>query len=215
MSLINYSEKLFNLNYLPLDLPYAKSDSDLIKYYMDKNGKRTNYTWTKQINDPWNHIVVRIPNTKSDFGEKPGSRWRSDFRNMFPDVIKVVEMMPYDKINYVYILEQLIEVSPHFDYASKNPMEHMEPATYRISLLMEDTESFYICNDSDCTSTTIPVFPVETNSWVFSNRFNKHGSLMPKNNKRKILLAIGGDINENEHYDMLSKSYDKYSEYSF
>lgn len=204
-----------DINFLPLDLPYAHCDSFEIKKFMDLKGKRTDYDWTKKINDPWNHIVVRIPG-KNDFtNEIPGSYWRPDFKKKFPDIIKVVEMMPYQKINYVYLLEQIIEVNPHFDVASKNPLEDQEPATYRISLLMEDQETFYICRDQQCKTMSFPMFPKDTNSWVFSNKNFMHGSKLSTKNLRKILLAIGGILDENKHNELLLKSYQKYHKYIF
>jgi len=202
-----------NINFVPLDLPYAYCDPVDIKKYMDYKGKRVEYDWTKQIDHPWNHVVVRLPSLSPEQGEKPGSGWRPDFKKRFPEVVRVVEMMPYDTIQYVYLLEQVIGVEPHIDYASKNPLEQYEPATYRISLLMEDLDAFYFCSNAECSTHNIPVFPKETNSWVFSNKHFKHGSVMPKLGKRKVLLAVGGMLNDIQHFDLLEKSVAKYSQY--
>ncbi len=201
---------LNNIKFLPLDLPMAICDPDKIKNYMDRKGKRTDYDWTKKINDPWNHVVIRLPELTHSIDEIPGSGWRADFKRTFPEVVKTVESFPYTEIKYVYILEQVIDVIPHLDYASKNPLLHLEPATYRITLLIEDGETFYCCKDKDCTDTVFPVFPEDTNSWVFSNKEFMHGSIIPKNGKRKILLAVGGTLDESRHFELLSRSADKY-----
>jgi hypothetical protein len=208
-------QDIHKLNFLPLDLPYAECNPNDIKDYMGKNGSRTSYDWTEKINNPWNHVVVRIPERRPSNGEIIGSGWRPDFKRRFPKVVEVVELMPYEKINYVYIMEQVIEVLPHYDYASKNPYDHQEPATYRISLLMEDSKSFYICENDTCEIRRHPLFPSETNCWVFSNKNFKHGSTVPSNGYRKILLAVGGILNEKKHYELLESSYDKYHNYSF
>ena len=124
-------------------------------------------------------------------------------------------MMPYNRIDYVYILEQIIEVKPHLDVASKNPLEDLEPATYRITLLMEDDETFYICNDNKCNEIIYPTFPKETNSWVFSNKNFMHGSKLSEKSARKVLLAVGGELNLEKHIELLNQSYTKYSMYAF
>lgn len=204
-----------DINFLPLDLPYASCDPKAIKAFIDTRGKRTDYSWTKQVNDPWRHVVVRVPEIAPDLNEIPGSGWRPDFKKRFPNVVKVVEMMPYNRIDYVYILEQIIEVKPHLDVASKNPLENQEPATYRITLLMEDDKTFYICNDTECNEITYPTFPKETNSWVFSNKNFMHGSKLSSTSARKVLLAVGGELNLEKHIELLNQSYTKYSMYAF
>jgi hypothetical protein len=204
---------LNDIKFIPLDLPYANCDSDKIKNYMDRKGKRTDYNWTKKINDPWNHVVVRLPELAPLAGEIPGSGWRADFKRTFPDVVSTVESFPYTQIDYVYILEQIIDVEPHLDYASKNPYSHLEPATYRITLLIEDTNTFYFCKDTECNHKKFPVFPEDTNSWVFSNKEFMHGSFTPKNGRRKILLAVGGILDENRHSALISRSEDKYKNF--
>ena len=202
-----------HINFLPLNLKAAEVDPDKIKRFMDKRGSRVDYYWTKQINDPWNHVVVRSPNIAPESHEKIGSGWRPDFKKLFPDVVRLVEEFPYDKINYVYLLEQIIEVDPHFDFASKNPNIELEPATYRVTLLMEDTETFYLCNSTESNNRVHPQFPSDTNSWVFSNKNFMHGSILSNKNLRKVLLAVGGDLNIKEHFELLRSSYDKYNRY--
>lgn len=207
---------LNDLNFVPLDLPYANCDSNDIKQFIDARGKRTNYDWTKQINDPWNHVIIRSPSIVPKEHEIPGSGWTAEFRKKFPEVINVVELMPYKEINYVYILEQIIEVQPHFDVVSKNPNDFLEPATYRITLLLDDINTFYICNDNDCKKITHPVLPKETNSWVFSNKNYKHGSKLSSiKDARKILLAVSGKLNPTEHNLLINRSINKYREYVF
>ena len=208
-------KKYNDINFLPLDLPFASCDPKSIKSFMDTRGKRTDYLWTKQVNDPWRHVVVRVPEIEPLSDEIPGSGWRIDFKKRFSDVVKVVEMMPYNRIDYVYILEQIIEVKPHLDVASKNPLEDLEPATYRITLLMEDDETFYICNDNKCNEIIYPTFPKETNSWVFSNKNFMHGSKLSEKSARKVLLAVGGELNLEKHIELLNQSYTKYSMYAF
>lgn len=204
---------LNDIKFLPLDIPLAECDPDKIKNYMDRKGKRTNYNWTEKINDPWNHVVVRLPELTPSNGEIPGSGWRADFKRTFPEVVKTVESFPYTEINYVYILEQVIDVIPHLDHASKNPFLHLEPATYRITLLMEDLNTFYFCKDKDCSHIQFPVFPEDTNSWVFSNKEFMHGSFIPRNGKRKVLLAVGGILDEKRHFELLERSVDKYMKF--
>lgn len=203
-----------NLNFLPLDLPFVVCDPAKIKNFMDKNSTRINYSWTEKVDQPWNHVIVRAPQFKDKTSQIPGSGWRSDFKLEFPEVVIAVENLPYIKISYIYLFEQCIEVKPHFDHLGKNPNTFLEPASYRINLLMEDDEAFYICDDVNCTSFTHPKFPKETNTWVFSNKEVMHGSIIPKIGKRKILLIIGnGILNDELHYELLKKSYNKYQNF--
>jgi hypothetical protein len=203
---------LKDINFLPLDLPYASVDSQKIKSFMDHKGKRTNYYWTESINHPWNHVIIRNPIISPEQHEIPGSGWRPDFKKKFPEIVNLVEQFPYKNINNAYILEQIIEVDPHFDYASKNPNVQLEPATYRVTLLMEDFETFYICQENQIVH---PNFPKETNSWVFSNKKYMHGSKLSKNNSRKVLLCVAGTLDEEKHWSLLEKSYKKYKNYAF
>jgi len=134
---------------------------------------------------------------------------------LFPEVVTGVERLPFKSILYVYLFEQVIDVLPHNDHVGKNPNQHLEPASYRITLLMEDKETFYICNDSQCTSYTHPQYPIDTNTWAFSNDTVPHGSILPTNGKRKILLIIGGGVlDESKHNQLIEASYQKYHDYA-
>jgi hypothetical protein len=200
--------------YAPLDVPYVHCDSDNIKRYMDKRSSRTDYSWTEGIDQPWNHVIIRSPRVPTLDTEIPGSGWRPDFKRQFPEVVAAVEQLPYNSIAYVYLFEQVIPVKPHFDHVGKNENTHLEPASYRITLLMEDTEAFYICDDETCTTYSHPRYPSDTNTWAFSNETRPHGSLLPKLGTRKILLIIGGGVlDEDKHFELLKRSYAKYSEY--
>ena len=202
------------VTYTPLDVPYVECDGDTIKRYMDKRSSRTDYSWTEDIDQPWNHVIVRSPRVPVLEDEIPGSGWRPDFKRLFPTVVSAVESLPYTSISYVYLFEQVIPVKPHYDHVGKNSNTHLEPASYRITLLMEDEEAFYICNDTECSTYTHPRYPTDTNTWAFSNETRPHGSLMPKQGKRKILLIVGGGVlNENVHNELLNRSIAKYSDY--
>jgi hypothetical protein len=203
-----------DLKFLPLDLPYVTCDAEKIKNFMDLNSTRINYSWTEKVQQPWNHVIVRSPKFKDNTAQIPGSGWREDFKIEFPEVVNAVERLPYLKILYVYLFEQCIEVAPHFDHLGKNLNVDLEPASYRINLLMEDQQAFYICNDIECSSFTHPQFPLYTNTWVFSNKETMHGSIMPENGKRKILLIIGsGVLDESLHLELLKKSFIKYQNF--
>jgi hypothetical protein len=203
-----------NVKYLPLALPRVECDSTQIKNYIDNRGSRVNYSWTECVDQPWNHVIVRAPVIKSKDGEIPGSGWRPDFKKTFPAVIDAVERLPFTSIKYVYLFEQIIDVKPHHDNVGKNPYEHLEPASYRITLLMEDQETFYICDDFQCTTFTHPRYPTDTNTWAFSNNSVPHGSVLPRGGKRKILLIIGGGVlDEAKHKALIADSYQKYKDY--
>jgi len=207
--------KINDLKFLPLDLPYVKCDPNKIKKFMDANSTRTNYSWTEKVDQPWNHVIVRSPKFRDKEIQIPGSGWLKDFRLEFPEVVDAVENLPFLKISFVYLFEQCIEVRPHFDHLGKNPNTFLEPASYRINLLMEDERAFYICNDKKCTSFTHPQFPRDTNTWTFSNKDVMHGSLIPETGKRKILLIIGnGVLDEGKHQALLEKSFIKYQNFT-
>jgi hypothetical protein len=205
---------LNDLRFLPVDVPYAKCDSQKIKQFMDSESVRVNYPWTEKINQPWNHVIVRDPSFNEIKGIIPGSNWRSDFYYEFPEVVNTVENLPYQKISYVYLFEQCIEVKPHFDVVGKNFNEALEPASYRINLLMEDEQAFYICDSEAGDTYSHPRFPPDSNTWVFSNKKFMHGSLIPESGKRKILLVIGkGILNSEKHLKLLENSYLKYKNF--
>lgn len=206
--------KLNDAIYLPLDIPYVNCDSDKIKKFMDKRGSRVDYPWAEDIGQPWNHVVVRSPLIPVTVGEILGSGWRPDFKKIFPEVVDAVEKLPFTSMACVYLLEQIIDIEPHTDYMGKNSMDHLEPASYRITLLIEDEETFYMCDDLECSTYQHPRYPSDTNTWVFSNRLKPHGSILPKEGKRKIILIIGGGVlDEALHNELLKKSYEKYSDY--
>lgn len=208
------NEHIKNVIYLPLALPYVQCDAEKIKKFIDKRGTRVDYPWAADIGQPWNHVVVKSPLIPETAGEIPGSGWRPDFKKIFPEVVAAVESLPFTSMVCVYLLEQIIDVKPHTDYMGKNSIDHLEPASYRISLLNEDYETFYMCNDVECTTYQHPTYPEDTNTWVFSNRSKPHGSITPSQGKRKIILIIGGGIlDETRHLKLLEESYKKYSDY--
>jgi hypothetical protein len=205
---------LNNIRFLPLDIPYVKCDSNKITEFMDNESTIVDYEATKEINNPWKHVIIRSPLIKRNRELIPGSGWRKDFSLLFPEVVQAVESLPYMKISYVYLFEQHIDVTPHLDSIGGGKNKFLEPAAYRINLLMEDTETFYLCDNVECTSYTHLKFPENTNTWVFSNKKFKHGSNLPKHGKRKILLIIGNGILDSEkHMDLLLRSYNKYKNF--
>jgi hypothetical protein len=208
--------KLNDLKFLPLDVPYVHCDHEKIKNFMDQESTIVDYEATKEINDPWKHVIIRSPLIKRKKELIPGSGWRKDFQLLFPEVVDAVEQLPYSKISYVYLFEQHIHVKPHFDSIGGDNNKLLEPASYRINLLIEDVETFYLCNDEKCESYTHPTFPKESNTWVFSNKHFKHGSILPKQGKRKILLIVGnGILDVEKHKALLLKSYEKFKDYTF
>ena len=204
---------LNEIKFLPIDLPRAHCDPEKIKKYMDSESVRINYSWTEKVDQPWNHVIVRDPSFDHG-GVISGSRWRSDFYENFPEVVDSVESLPFQKISYVYLFEQCIEVKPHFDVVGKNFNAFLEPASYRINLLMETSTAFYICDNDSCDVYSHPRFPADSNIWTFSNKKYRHGSKLPEADKRKIILIIGkGILNKEKHLQLLSKSYEKYKNF--
>lgn len=204
------------LRFLPLDLPYVECDSKKIKQYMDTNSVRVDYNATNEINNPWNHVIIRSPLFKRQRNTISGSGWRDDFKNEFSHVVQSVENLPYSKISFVYLFEQCIDVKPHLDSVGGDANKSLEPASYRMNLLFEDENTFYICDNDKCTNFSYPSFPKDSNTWVFSNKKYKHGSILPKGKKRKILLIIGNSILDHQkHFELLERSYKKYSQFTF
>ena len=203
--------------FTPLELPTIKFNrSDLLSWFDLKKAAVDDdrYEFVKQIETPWHVVQIRPDWLTPNTDEIPGSGWDPDFVERFPHFKTIIETLPFDKIIRVYILEQHKEVRPHRD-VSKEKDDTLGPSTFRCPIVFDEPKStFYFLKDSDPSTEIYPSFPDDHNHWFCMNNYNaKHGSHMPTNNNRKLMLCIWGEVNKDRFIKFITQNIEQYKNY--
>ncbi|MFA5489571.1 MAG: hypothetical protein WC284_10175 [Candidimonas sp.] len=203
---------LSDIVYTPLDLPKLIVDRDVICNYYDERKTVADNDFLEKVNYPWWVVHIRPDWIKPKKNEIHGSGWDEDFRTLFPNVVDVVESLPFSFINRVYLLEQLKEVPPHKDI-SKETDPTLGPSTFRCPIVHEDPENtFYFIRDGH-DEELYPRLPDETNWFSMSNYTAKHGSHIPSQGKRKLMMCVWGKVDVEKYKNLINRSVNRYSEY--
>lgn len=193
--------------FLPLDVPKIEIDKEVLIRYFDKYSVRTTKPYFKYLDYPWK-IALQKDATIQGSDE---SNW-IPFIGALGNIKTVIDSLPFESIEMVYMFEQIIDVKHHIDY-TKDPDYTTEPSSYRFTLLHEYNKSFYVC-DKDDGNRIFTSLPLETNCWVIRSRDHYHGAIKPPIGYRKITLGISGKVNKEEHINLLKKSFNKYNKFA-
>lgn len=124
---------------------------------------------------------------------------------LFNSLFDNLDKFPMD-IYVVRVLESLLPVQPHHDYAIDSNFHSIR------SLLYSDTTElswYYQKNNQEKIYLTLPT---ETNTWYYNDLKVKHGTDLRQGHKKQLIM-YRGVIKENQLDDLLKKSMDKYSNY--
>lgn len=203
---------------VPLDIPKIQIDRRKLIDFFDTNKEIARNDFLKAIDFPWYILHLRIQGETPKAGEIPGSRWSNSARNEFQELISLIETLPFQHIERVYILEQLKDVIPHQD-VSREEDPSLGPSTFRFPLINDTPETtFYILRGSKktgdlSTEEIYPVLPPDTQWFGMNNYLASHGSHLPQGDSRKLMLCIWGKVQREQWLDLLSKSIKKYRNY--
>lgn len=200
-----------NYIFVPLDIPNFNIDiNEFLNFFDSKKALiKTDINDLKNIELPWNIYYLRNNDLKPIDNEIPGSGWHDDIRQKFHNFIDVVETLPFESIQRVYVLEQFKEVNPHQD-VSRELDPKLGPSTFRYSLLNDEpTTTFYLLKENG--DIIFPKLPKDTRWFGMNNYKAKHGSYLPT--KRKLMFCIWGKVHEGKFLELLTKSIKKYQDY--
>lgn len=194
--------------FVPLDLPPLEFDRNELLGWFDARKARGMEEYVKKIGYPWNVVWLKSPEHQPELLESP-------IRNLS----SALSLLPHIEIKRIYLLEQLIEVPHHRDVSREDRVE-LGPSTYRNMLINDALDStFYYHRGTewrgnlDTSSPIFPKFPPDT-TWFAHNNFNsQHGSFMPPEGARKVILCFWGVVDSLSHLALIEKSRQKYPEY--
>ncbi len=195
------------LIYVPLDLAPLQFDRDELLTWYDAKKTRGMEEYVAAIGYPWNVVWLLEPDKQPDLLDSP-------IRNMY----QALAALPHKTIKRVYILEQLIEV-PHHSDVSREDDPNLGPSTYRNMLINDAPNStFYYLRGNQSKGTlepepVYPKYPEDTKWFVHNNYTARHGSFMPPEGARKLILCIWGGVDPTLHTDLLQRSVLKYAEH--
>lgn len=209
-----------NYIYLPIDVDCPPVDRAKILRWHDSRKKRCMDPDISELEYPWAISKPRLRENGSTPGYIPGSSWDPSFEEEFPEIVSTVEQqLPFKEIVRVSVLEQLMEVRRHQDI-SRDPSPHLEPASYRCTLVNDEPEkTFYLRRGVRRLGTLeekdlFPRLPSSTQWWVMGNLKSMHGSHMPSPGARKLIFSIWGVVDPERHFQLLQRSLSKFSEFA-
>jgi hypothetical protein len=204
----NYLPRMYeNLIFVPLDLPPLGFDRTEFLEWFDARKQRGMEEYVRKIGYPWNVVWLLSPEYQPELLESP-------LRNL-PELLK---QLPHRLIQRIYLLEQLIEVPHHRDVSREEQVE-LGPSTYRNMLINDAIDStFYYLRGTEYRKNLdptpiFPKFPPDTRWFAHNNYASHHGSFMPPESVRKVLLCIWGQVEPLSHLALIEQSRQKYPEF--
>jgi hypothetical protein len=191
--------------FVPLDLPTIEFDRNQLCEYYDQHKiilNQPEYDNLVGLHWPWYGLHI-----------KRNNEWNTDFCNTFKDFFPKLSMLPFIQCK-IGILEQFKPVLPHKD-ESRDPTQHLGPTSFRCPIIFDEPFStFYFLKDNNPAVEIYPTFPPEHSRWFAMNNYNAmHGSHMPSQGKRKLMLCIWGWVYAPEFLDLITRSIDLYKDY--
>jgi hypothetical protein len=175
------------------------------------------------LQKPW--LGSRIRDFKENFKSPmevvdgiPGNPWNSDFVNRFPDLVKIFNNLPFDRIEKILLLQNNKFCQSHNDQSSFLYDDiATEPCNYRLTLRRSTaSEGFFVQPK-----------PVESwgsanallfrglrrffwdarpgHWWTLNNFCCQHGSDW-KEGDDKVIISIQGTPNREKHLELLKNS---------
>ncbi|MEY4332448.1 MAG: hypothetical protein RLZZ196_1186 [Bacteroidota bacterium] len=173
-------------------------------------------------NEEWYNIdlLLDVIKTKTVYTGKK-AKYLNNFDKEFPELVDIIEQLPFKEISYAVLFKQTSEVKPHMDRAKDEIFDttlireggdvralDLEPKRYNILLTKHSYKSFYVSETID-SQLIYPVIPKNRACFAFSNDEHYHGANFVGENK--IMLFLSGSLDKEKHIKLISKSLSKYS----
>jgi hypothetical protein len=219
------NKKYRPIRWIPLDVPKLEVDMEQFLSIWDKENIDIVRT-ASDAAEPWDkdaHPLGKKSNwhnpqfkgldfyswKKENFAESRDLAWTAKFyEHPFFDRITefVLDTLPFHSISHLYIWESVRDVMPHRDAEYFWDLPNM----FRIMLNDEnDKPTLYTCDVDDGDLHYIEL-PDDTNTFVWSNGSQIHGS--DYHGKRKQIVCINGIFHPKKYEDLLDRSITKYKD---
>lgn len=220
--------------YCPLDLPQIPNEITLDVFkkicdYKPPSNKEIVYDWNKKglySLTAWNVLKLR-EKTQNDHNHKsiwftqndPGDwHWTEKAKLYAPNLINwLTDNLPFKDMRYCAALSSVGTIKSHSDIphnATKEIIDYhskLDPSLYRIVLSGELVESGFYVNVGE--RKTYTHLPSTSPGWVMGATTCMHGNDDAITNN-KILCYAMGELDEQRHYDLIKRSYEKYKEFA-
>ncbi len=202
---------LENILLMPIDLPKLCLDRKKVLDYFDaRKTPHQDWNWVnfKKINQPIDHELCSIfPNLENALRELP--------------------LLDFDNRAHFDFREQVVNNKPHQDPIAKSLVDsRLGPTAYKNLVMRDRLETFYVLPtssnpdieqyDKRPQSDLNPIFPVlpdDTDWFVLNNHIGFHGSFLGEKTDRKITMFIAGELDEEKHLQIITRSIQKYKEF--
>jgi len=199
--------------YVPLDIAKFAFDRDQLLDFFERRKTIPQYSFLKEIDEPWYALEARTKDFARAATEIAGSGWDPEFKSIFPQIVSTVESLPFEHVERVYFLEQRKEVKAHRD-VSKEEDSLLGPSTFRCPIINDEPDrTFYLTSLENPERIIFPKLPAET-QWFGMNNYNaRHGSFMPSAGAKKLMLCVWGRVNREAWLQLLERSVSLYSQH--
>lgn len=148
--------------------------------------------------------------------------WKDEIKQKLPKLVEFIEALPLRKLTFITMIANVNLVESHQDFAYRSwngdsmkkfqkEIKGFEPASYRLLLAGNRTESFFVSPDETENNAICVTIPKETDTFFLNVADSYHGGFPTK--QRKLMCFIAGFIDFEEHKKLLARSIDKFSEY--
>jgi hypothetical protein len=182
----------------------------LLRWHDDNKSVLAN-TGAVALNRPWVSTTIRdVDATSTVCGSIPGSPWNPVFVKQFPQVVSILNRLPLQHIERIYLLETQAVCPAHTDMSRLLYDDNtLEPCNYRMTLRESTSSSgFYvqpkeIANWGGPTkSVTSPIINYWACSigkwWTLNNFICQHGSDYSPGD-HKVIISVQGTPNPVTH----------------
>lgn len=216
--------------YLPIDIETNLPSEDKIINYCNRH-----MALDKGVSPYWDTFPIfgRLPSnewydvdkllglirTKTIYTGNPGS-YLNDFDKEFPEIVSIIDQLPFKELAYAILFRQTSLVEPHIDRSEDEQYDltiieegqdvralELEPKRYNILLTKHNYKSFYISEQIDSTR-IYPVIPKNRSCIAFANDQHYHGADYV--GEDKVMLFLSGSLDKEKHLALIKRSLEKY-----
>lgn len=212
----------------PIDIPQIDTTNIISFFQKNKVIRKLGFHWdTYTVRKSAEAIAAGNSYFHHLYNPNLNWEWDEKCQNEIPELIDLLNLLPYEKIFYVNLITNIYKDVPiHKDFGEqfseinlndyeKNWKEFhskYEPCAYRLVLDGDyDNLGFYISPNNDEKNATFIQMPKDTNVFAFNSTTCYHGAVVPQT--PKILCYISGWIDPDKHNKLYKSSIKKYEEH--
>jgi hypothetical protein len=148
----------------------------------------------------------------------PGNPWSSDFVNRFPEIVKIFNSLPFNRIEKIILLQNNKFCQSHNDQSSLLYDDiSIEPCNYRLTLRGSTASKGFFIQPKPVTSwgstyallnKGLPVVYWDAKPghwWTLNNFCCQHGSDWEEGDN-KVIISVQGTPNTEKHLELLNNS---------